>query len=157
MAEKINATCSICGNGYYMCRSCKDMMQNKPWQLHTFTSEHYKIYQTLHGYNTDVYTKEEAKSKFKTIDLSDFDNLRDNIKNIINEIINEDKNVVEESHVEYKTADLSNEIGVSNKDVDDTPNEDINNDSVIVKTRINRKRKSSELTEVVSSEIVETE
>ena len=28
MAEKINATCSICGNGYYMCRSCKDMMQN---------------------------------------------------------------------------------------------------------------------------------
>lgn len=146
MAEKINATCSICGNGYYMCRSCKDMMQNKPWQLHTCTSEHYKIYQILHGFNTKVYTKEEAKSKFKMIDLSDFDNLRDNIKNIINEIISEDKNVVEESYVEVETADLSNEIGVSNN-IYDMPEEDTNNDFMIVKTKLNRKRKSSEIVE----------
>ena len=87
MAEKNNAICSICGKDYYMCLSCKDMMQIRPWQLHTDTSEHYKIYQTLRGFNTGVYTKEEAKSKLQMIDLSDFDNLRENIKNVIKDIV----------------------------------------------------------------------
>ena len=97
MTEKFNATCSICGSGYHKCLSCKDNMKLKPWQLYTCNSEHYKIYQTLHGFNTRVYTKDEAKSKLKMIDLSDFDSLRDNIKNVINEIINEDKDIVEKS------------------------------------------------------------
>ena len=157
MQGKNNAVCSICGNSYYMCRSCKEMIKNKPWQLHTCNSEHYKIYQTLHGLNTNVYTKEEAKSKLKMIDLSDFDNLRDNIKNIINEIINEDKNVVEEFCVEVETTDLLNEIGISNENIYDMPNEDVNNDFVIVKTKTNRKRKSFEMIEETSSEIVEAE
>ena len=63
MVEKNNATCSICGRGYYMCLSCKDMMKLNPWKRHTDTSDHYKIYQILHGFNTGVYIKEEAKGK----------------------------------------------------------------------------------------------
>lgn len=91
MAEKNNATCSICGKGYYMCLACKDAINLSPWRRHTDTSEHYKIYQILHGYNTKVYTKEEAKSKLKMVDLSDFDSLRDNIKDIINDILGENE------------------------------------------------------------------
>ena len=94
MTEKINATCSICGKGYYMCISCKEMMSLNPWKRHTDTSEHYKIYQILHGYSIGVYNKEEAKSKLQMVDLSDFDSLRDNIKNLINVIMAVEEAVV---------------------------------------------------------------
>lgn len=90
MAEKINATCAICGNGYHLCMSCKDMISLTPWKKHTDTSEHYKIYQIIHGYSTKVYTKAEAKVKLKKVDLSDFDTLRDNIKSVITDIMGAD-------------------------------------------------------------------
>ena len=90
MAEKINATCAICGNGYHLCMSCKDMISLTPWKKHTDTSEHYKIYQIIHGYSTKVYTKAEAKAKLKKVDLSDFDTLRDNIKSVITDIMGAD-------------------------------------------------------------------
>ena len=90
MAEKINATCAICGKGYHLCMSCKDMISLTPWKKHTDTSEHYKIYQIIHGYSTKVYTKAEAKAKLKKVDLSDFDMLRDNIKTVITDIMGTD-------------------------------------------------------------------
>lgn len=90
MAEKINATCAICGKGYHLCMSCKDMISLTPWKKHTDTSEHYKIYQIIHGYSTKVYTKAEAKAKLKKVDLSDFDTLRDNIKAVITDIMDVD-------------------------------------------------------------------
>ena len=90
MAEKINATCAICGNGYHLCMSCKDMISLTPWKKHTDTFEHYKIYKVIHGYSTKVYTKAEAKAKLKKVDLSDFDTLRDNIKSVITDIMGTD-------------------------------------------------------------------
>ena len=90
MAEKINATCAICGKGYHLCMSCNDMISLTPWKKHTDTSEHYKIYQIIHGYSTKVYTKAEAKVKLKKVDLSDFDTLRDNIKAVITDIMGVD-------------------------------------------------------------------
>lgn len=90
MAEEINATCAICGKGYHICLSCKDMMAATPWKKHTDTSEHYKIYQIIHGFSTGVYSKEEAKSKFEMVDLSDIDTLREDIKATINDIRNVD-------------------------------------------------------------------
>ena len=90
MAEEINATCAICGKGYHICLSCKDMMAATPWKKHTDTSEHYKIYQLIHGFSTGVYSKEEAKSKFEMVDLSDIDTLREDIKATINDIRNVD-------------------------------------------------------------------
>ena len=90
MAEKINATCAICGKGYHLCISCKDMISLTPWKKHTDTSEHYKIYQIIHGYSTKMYTKAEAKAKLKKVDLSDFDTLRDNIKSVITDIMGAD-------------------------------------------------------------------
>ena len=90
MAEKINATCAICGKGYHLCMSCKDMISLTPWKKHTDTSEHYKIYQIIHGYSTNVYAKEEANAKLKKVDLSDFDTLRDNIKAVITDIMGAD-------------------------------------------------------------------
>lgn len=138
MITKNNATCSICGRDYHMCLSCKDLMNLNPWKRHTDTSEHYKIYQVIHGYSTGVYNKEEAKTKLQIIDLSDFDSLRDNIKNIINDIMGKDE-VATDVVVETETINLLNETYVSNEDVD--------GESVFEQTKIARRRKSLKVME----------
>lgn len=106
MAEKINSYCSICGNGYHVCLSCKDSMALSPWKIHTDTSEHYKIYQILHGYSTGVYSKDEAKLKLQNVDLTDLDNFKENIKSTIKDILKEEKvsvNTDVESEVKIET------------------------------------------------------
>lgn len=87
MAEKNNATCSICGNEYYVCLACRDSLKVNPWKVHTDTSEHYKIYQIIHGYSTNVYTTDEAKIKLKNVDLSDIESFRPHIKKVIKDIL----------------------------------------------------------------------
>ena len=149
MTEKNNATCSICGRPYHLCVSCKDMMSLSPWKIHTDTSEHYKIYQVIHGFNTGVYTKEEAKSKLQKVDLSDFDSLRENIKNIIQDIMKEDKKIVE---TVVKTIDLSNDFNMAEDTTENVVDviEDIVEDtdvSVSDDLKTVRKRKSSKVVE----------
>lgn len=102
MTNKLNAKCAICGTPYHMCMSCgKD--KGLVWKRFCDTPEHYKIYQVVHGYTTGLYTKTEAAKKLKNIDLSDIDKLRENIRNILNEIMSDDKKtdgVVNESPVD---------------------------------------------------------
>ena len=94
MAEKNNATCSICGNEYYVCLACRDSLKVNPWKVHTDTSEHYKVYQIIHGVSTGVYDKDEAKEKFKNVNLDDVNSFRPHIKKIVKDIIKEDKPTV---------------------------------------------------------------
>lgn len=91
MANNINATCSICGKGYHKCLSCVDKIKAEPWKQYTDTSEHYKVFQVVKGYNIGVYTKEEARDRLGRIDLSDLETFRDNIKKTVKEIMREDK------------------------------------------------------------------
>lgn len=97
MAEKNNATCVICGKGYHMCLSCRDSISLAPWKAHTDTSEHYKVYQIIRGYNTKKYTKEEARAKLKNVDLSDMKTFREHIRVKIEDILKEEKTFVETS------------------------------------------------------------
>ena len=83
--KKYNATCAICGKSYHMCYSCKGN-QNAIWKRHCDTAEHYKIYQLVHGYTTGFYTDAEAAAKLKNIDVSDVDELRPHIRDIIKKI-----------------------------------------------------------------------
>lgn len=99
MAEKNNATCVICGKGYHMCLSCRDSISLAPWKAHTDTSEHYKIYQIIRGYNTKKYTKEEARAKLKNVDLSDVNTFREHIRVKIENILKEE-NVFVETNIE---------------------------------------------------------
>lgn len=87
MAEELNSECSICGNRYHACLSCKDVIQLSPWKIHTDTAEHYKVFQIVRGYSTKVYDKNEARQRLSKVDLSDRDGFRDNIKAIIDEIM----------------------------------------------------------------------
>lgn len=89
MAEKNNATCSICGKDYHLCLSCKDTISMSPWKIHTDTAEHYKVFQVIRGYSTGVYTKDEFKDRLKNVDLSDLNSFRPHIKKIIEDVLNE--------------------------------------------------------------------
>lgn len=96
MAEQNNVTCSICGKGYHLCLACKSNRLT-PWKVYTDTSEHYQIFQILRGVNTGVYTNEEAKEKFKNVDLSDLDDLLDSVKKQIKEILEFEPDKVSEN------------------------------------------------------------
>lgn len=89
---KNNSTCSICGKGYYACLSCKDELKLYPWKFYTDTVEHYKYHLIISNYLNKIITKEEAKAKLLSLDLSEKESFKDNIKNVINEIIGEPKN-----------------------------------------------------------------
>lgn len=91
MGGQINATCSICGNGYHLCISCKDSMKLHPWKMHTDSASCYQVFQVVKGYNTGVYNREEFKSKLKSIDLSNLDSYRDHIKSLIKDALKEDE------------------------------------------------------------------
>ena len=94
MANKNNATCSICGKEYHACLSCHDSIKANPWKVFTDTSEHYKVFQIVRGYNTGVYTKDEARVKLKNVNLDDINSFMPNIKKIIKDVIKEEKPVV---------------------------------------------------------------
>ena len=94
MAEKYNANCSICGRPYYKCISCKDTMALNPWKAFCDTAEHYKVHQIISGFNSGVYTKDEAKTRLNNVDLHDLNSFRTNIKKIVKDILKEEKRVV---------------------------------------------------------------
>lgn len=86
--NNINAHCSICGKGYYLCSTCKNEKKFKPWRTVTDTIEHYKIYMAIHGY-TVTQNKEIAKAELQNCDLSDMESFKDEIKSVIKEIVEE--------------------------------------------------------------------
>ena len=118
MAEKKNATCKICGKPYYICMSCSDSMKAHPWKIFTDTSEHYKVFQVVRGLSTGVYTKDEAKEKFKNIDLKDIESFRPHIKDIIKDVLKEEEKV----------------------DVEKVATEEVAIDEVVKKTTVSRKK-----------------
>ena len=133
MGGQINATCSICGNGYHLCISCKDSMKLHPWKMHTDSASCYQVFQVVKGYNTGVYNREEFKSKLKSIDLSNLENYREHIKLIIKDALKEEKTVETETEIEIKT---------ENKKVEDVETVNAEADVTVeeVKTVYSRKR-----------------
>lgn len=85
--KKHNSFCAICGKSYYYCNSCKDIAHLYPYKILTDTTEHYKIFMVVRGYNNGLYTKEEAYERLKNVDTSDIDNYKDNIKKIVKDIL----------------------------------------------------------------------
>ena len=98
MAEKYNATCSICGRPYYKCISCRDTMALNPWKILCCSSQHYQVHQVIKGRNSGVYTKDEAKSRLKNIDIN-IEDFKPRIKQIVEDILKEDSSLTEPAEV----------------------------------------------------------
>lgn len=121
MAKKVNANCSICGKPYHQCLSCREEVRTKPWKAYTDTVECYKVFQIIHGYSTKVYTKEEAKEKLQSIDLSSLGDLRDNIQDVIDDIMKEDSPKVSRKKTVAKIAeDIASEPVYEDGDMTET-------------------------------------
>ena len=89
MANEFNATCSICGDRYYVCSTCKSTKTLKPWRTITDTVDCYKIYMIIHDYKIGTITKENAK---KMLDKCSMPNkFQPHIKAVIDEIMVVDK------------------------------------------------------------------
>ena len=89
--ENNNAICSICGNGYHLCLSCKDKMNLNPWKMYCCSPSHFQVSQVVRGFSTGIYNKEEFKSKLKNVDLSDLDSYKEHIKSLIKDALKEDE------------------------------------------------------------------
>ena len=109
--KKHNSFCAICGKSYYYCNSCKDIAHLYPYKILTDTTEHYKVFMVVRGYNNGLYTKEEAYERLKNVDTSDIDNYKDNIKKIVKDIL-------------QVGVDNSSEVSKEEKSVDDKVVED---------------------------------
>ena len=100
MSEKYNATCAICGQPYKICRTCQEIKSFTPWRTITDTLQHYTLFLVLSEYSR---TKDKAKAKdeLSKCDLSEKELFKDNVKNMIDEIMKEDViKIVEETSEE---------------------------------------------------------
>lgn len=116
--NKINAHCSICNEGYFLCKSCKNEKKFKPWRTVTDTIEHYKIYMAIHGY-TVTNNKEQAKAELQNCNLSDIDSFKPEIKSVIQEIMSEPVKVkpVSKTRKNKADVDLQENIELGNKTI----------------------------------------
>lgn len=131
MAENHNAICKICGKSYYACMSCADTMKLHPFKSFTDTSEHFKVFQVVRGLSTGVYTKEEAKEKFKNINLEDIESFIPHIKDIIKDVLKEEK-VVDEI-----TEEIENTVVEDIKEIEVEKAEIVED---VIKSTVSRKR-----------------
>lgn len=124
MAEN-NATCSICGSGYHLCLSCRDSIKLAPYKMHCCSAPHYQVHQIIHGLNTGVYTEDEAKIKLKNVDLHDVESFRPHIKEIIKDILKEEKPVTKTvekvKHVVKEVKPVETEIAEIKEDAVEKP------------------------------------
>ena len=112
--NKINAHCSICNEGYFLCKSCKNEKKFKPWRTVTDTIEHYKIYMAIHGY-TVTKNKEQAKAELQNCDLSDMDSFKPEIKSVLQEIMFESVKAKQVSRTRKNKVDAESQENVENE------------------------------------------
>lgn len=86
--------------------------------MHTCSAEHYKVYQIIHGLNTGVYDKAEARARLENVNTSDMRDFRDNIKKIVKDIMKqgETKQVMETPLVDESQQQADVPTAVENPD-----------------------------------------
>ena len=100
MSEKYNATCAICGQPYKICRTCQEIKSFTPWRTITDTLQHYTLFLVLSEYSR-TKDKTKAKDELSKCDLSEKELFKDNVKNMIDEIMKEDTiKIIEETSEE---------------------------------------------------------
>lgn len=92
MSEVLNATCSICGKKYHLCRTCQHIESFKPWRTVCDSLQHYAIYLVLAEY-AQKKDKNKARTELLKCDLTDYKSFDPEKVKVIDEILKEDKPV----------------------------------------------------------------
>lgn len=83
---KNNRVCIVCYAQYSYCNNCKEHMHFPTW-MNIYHSENCRnIFNIISSYLGQKITKEEAKKRLDSCDLTYKDNLKETIKNAIDEI-----------------------------------------------------------------------
>lgn len=90
MGNKKKATCTICGNKYDLCLSCRKELSIKPWKEVADTESCYKLYMCLLQFNNGYLSKDEAKKQIEKINY-DPKVLRENVIENIDKILSTSK------------------------------------------------------------------
>lgn len=109
---KLNRTCGICRKKYSYCPSCA-VDENKPTWMSIFCSENCrKLYNIIINYDSNIISKEDAFTKVNSLDLSCANQLPENFKVLLNEIV-----LVEIAEKEEKiTEEFAEELTIENLD-----------------------------------------
>lgn len=91
MTENLNATCSICGVRYHICKDCSNTKSFTPWRTIAHDINCYKIFLAIRDYTNGYVDKDETKNILSNCDLSGLDTFQDNIKKAIKDIMKETK------------------------------------------------------------------
>ena len=117
-SNKNNNHCLICGKGYHVCNTCRDIKQFRPWRTIVDTINCYNIYSTLSEYNGKIIDKAEAKEQLERCDLSEKNSFKERPKNTINEILEDPKKTVKQRAKSRATdtVEVSDVIDTTKKD-----------------------------------------
>lgn len=84
---KLNRVCCVCKQQYKYCPTCA-VDAKKPTWMAVFCCENCKnLYDVINDYRYGKISKEEALNKLNTLDLSSTDDLPENFKKMLNEIL----------------------------------------------------------------------
>lgn len=83
-----NATCIICGKKYHLCIACERTKSTwRNWKIIADSENCYEVYKIVNDYNFNKISKDEAKSLLEKCDLAELETFKDNVKNVIKEIM----------------------------------------------------------------------
>lgn len=85
MSQKMNAKCSICGEEYHVCSTCKSTKKLTPWRTITDTMDCYKIFTVVKQYTNKLITKDKAKEILEKVKMPK--ELLPHIKTVVDEIM----------------------------------------------------------------------
>lgn len=106
--QNINAHCTICGEGYHICKTCSEVTSFMPWRTVTDSIGHYIIYTAIHGY-TISKDKGKARDELGKCDLSELSKFNPEIQNVISEIMEPDiKNRTKSNKVNSPATNIMN-------------------------------------------------
>ena len=126
-SKTINAYCTICGKGYHVCKSCREMKDLGPWRMVADNPNCYLIYTTLSRYNGGLISKDEARELLEKRDLRDRDTFKERVRSTIDKIMDEPKRarrVTKQPVVEVVSTDDAEPTGVSTTDIADSADTD---------------------------------
>ena len=107
MAKRKTRICTICRKNYKFCPSCS-VDAHKPTWMFIFCCENCRtIYNTINDYRYKLLSKEEAKANLQALDLSCMDKLIPDFRQLVDEILLEDKpvEIVEETEISISETD----------------------------------------------------
>lgn len=109
-----NRICLTCGKPYEYCGSCPSSLNLPVWK-NIFDTENCKtVFETVSDYAQNAITKESAKVRLSKCDVSGV--FKDNIKNLIDDIIDKDiKNIeTKENEIKVKYGNKKKSVSVVN-------------------------------------------